>query len=384
VQALRLLKEKGALAKERSAELDALNRQLAKEKGMAKGEASGPDAKSEKPVGYVHQGLKTIDRFATVAYAAEHQYKDNHRLKESNYDARIGSLEVSTGPILPIPGIKQGKDRQAAFGLAIDLYAEDRVEHGKESRVLVDETNQDLTRVAADDLGVTDTKSGDVAGDMWLEFPLPEGVWAGFGGKVSFHYPNFDRGSRTGSRTGYLTLGGKAPTWHYWGEVDYSEILNPKTKPTVTVVRGIGDAGLDLPSKLTADLKVTHEINDYVDETASIDGPDAVTRGELIALQVFPFGVSAEARGSYELDENYLFHDIPTFGQVAADGQVATGKLTLAISPPVIPWFVLSVSQLFQKTQWKLKDEAARDAFELNVVDYLEKFVGTVGVNLAF
>ncbi len=384
VQALRLMKERGTLAKERSTELDQLNKELAKEKGMAKGDPNGTAAKSDKPVGYVHQGLKAVDRWAQVTYSAEHQYKDNHGLKESNYDAKVGALELKSGPLLPIPGIRQGKDRFAAVGLGLALAAEDRVEHGKEQRVLVDETNADLTRVAAKDLGVTDTKSGDVAAEPWIEFPLPEGVWISTGGRLAFHYPNFERGQRTGSREGYASVGGKVTLWHYAGEVGYAEILSPRTKPTMTVVHGSASAGVDLPSKLSATLAVKHEINDYVDEAASIDGPDAITRAELTVVQLLPAGISASALGSIEADQNYLFHDIQTFGQVSADGQVMTGKLSLGFTPPILPWFTASVSQLIQKTKWSLGNEAARDPFELNVVDYVEKFVGTVGVNLAF
>lgn len=384
VAALRLMKEKGTLAKERGAELDALNKQLAKEKGMGKGDPTGAAAKSDKPAGYAHQGMMFVDRFANVTYTVEHQYQDFHGLAEKNFDAKIAGLDLRGGPVLPIPGIKQGKDRFAAFGLELTLAAEDRVEHGKEQRVLADETNEDLTRVAARDLGITDTKSGDVGARTWLEFPLPEGVWVAVQGGVTFHYPEFERGGRTGSRSGGLQIGGKNGLWTYYGNTSYAEILTPKTKPQITVVKTKADVVLTLPSKLSAEFFARYTMNDYLNEENATDGPDSIGEANLLVAQTLPGGFYAGLGGFYQAQQNFLFHKIPTFGQVSADGAVTSGKALLGVTPTVIPWLNAEISEQVQKTNWALGNEEAREPFELNTVDYIEKFVGKVSVNLAF
>ncbi len=379
VQALRLMKEKGALAKERQAEIDALNKQLAQEKGM---NGAGKDGKPAEKGPYVHGGRLGVDKQAKVRYAFEHQYRDNHGYKEGNYDARVATLDVKGGPLIPISALRQGKDRLAAFGTTFSVGAENRITEGKEQRVLADEENDDLTRVLATELGTTDTTAGLVGVAPWMEFPLPEGVWAGFGGELNFTYPEFERGKRSGNRKGYVTGGGTLGFWRYGGDVSYSEILNVKTEPLVTIVGGQGSAGFAMPSKIEGDVVVTYELNDYLDETAGLDGPDALTRIHVKAKQGFPFGFTAGVELGIEQQANYIFHAIPVYGQVSADAQIMSGKAKLSANP--FPWLSASLSQLVAKTTWQIDNEAARDPFEQNVADYLEAFTGTVAVNLAF
>lgn len=384
VQALRLMKEKGALAKERNTAVDQLNKDLAKEKGMGKVDPNSAAAKSDKPAGYLHQGLQIVERFATVSYAVEHQDQNFHGLNEQNFDARIGTVEIKSGPLLPITAIRQGKDRVAAFGLGISLKAEDRVQHGTEQRTLADENNADLTRVAAKDLGVTDEKSGDVGANPWIEIPLPENLWVAFGGDFTFHYPEFSRGSRTGSRKGFVGLGAKVGVAYYSGEVSYSEIVDPKTKPSMTVSKSKVVAGMLLPSKFLGEFKAEYELNDYRNDSAQTDGPDSLLRAILKGVQEFPLGIFAGASGLFESQQNYIFHKIPTYGQVAADGQVGTGKVWLLLAPPALPWISAEISEQFQKTKWTLENETAREPFELNVADYTETFAAKLAINLAF
>lgn len=379
VQALRLMKERGALAKERQAEIDALNQQLAQEKGM---NGAGKDGKPAEKGPYVHGGRLAVGKQAKVQYGYEHQYVDNHGYKEGNYYARVSTLDVKGGPLIPIPALRQGKDRFAAFGTTVSIGAENRIRDGKEQRVLADEDNDDLTRVLATKLGTTDTTAGLVGVAPWLEFPLPEGVWAGFGGELNFTYPEFERGKRSGNRKGYVNVGGKLGVWRYGANVSYSEILNVKTEPLLTIVGGKGSAGFTTPSRIDGELVVTYELNDYLDETARLNGPDALTRAQLKLSQGFPFGFAAGVELGLEQQANYIFHAIPVYGQVAADGQIMSGKARLSADP--FPWLSASLTQLITKTTWQIDNEAAREPFEQNVADYLEAFTGTVAVNLAF
>ncbi len=375
VQALRLMQEKNALAKDRDKEKDSLAADLKKKK-------TKPDDKAPPPAdaGYVHQGLKSITKAAKVKYAVEHQFSDGP-VKSQTFDAKVSTFDLKSGPLLPIP-IKSGKDRQAAFGLQLSITAEDRITKGDEVRVLVDENNQDLTRQLNNDLGTTDVKSGIVGAEPWVEFPLPENLWLAVGGEINFTYPEFSRGDRFGYRKGYMDLALKAPAVTFTTEASYEEVLDSKTKPTTILIEGLASVEGDVMQKLTANFKVTYDMYDYLVPALGLNGPDAVTKAETSVTQALPLGIKAKLLFSYLTEANYIFHNIPTFGQVAADGQVTSGKASLSATP--VPFLTIAVSQLVSKTQWHLQNEAARDAFEVTVPDYLELFTAWVSVNMAF
>ena len=81
-----------------------------------------------------------------------------------------------------------------------------------------------------------------------------------------------------------------------------------------------------------------------------------------------------------EQQTNYVFQTIPTYGIVSADGQVATGKLTLGLAP--FPWIAATVSQLFQQTTWAVENSEAKDTFEKNVASNVTDL--TFGATIKF
>jgi tetratricopeptide (TPR) repeat protein len=384
VQALRLMQQKAALAKERDQEKDQLAADRKKDKDK-RAEAQKPAEAA--PAGYVHAGKRTVDKSATVDYAVEHQYSDNHGLSETTSDARVTTFTLTSGPLIPITPWrsgkdKTGKDRTAAVGLELTLGAEDRITTGEEQRVLLEENDEDLTRLARTDLGTLDEKSGNIAAEPWIEVPLPEGVWVALGGKIDFTYPDFERGERFGARKGYAQIAGDTGPVTYFSEVGYAEILDEKTKPVITRVNGKVWVERDLIPALKGRLAVTHDLYDYPVDELALDGPDSVTRGEARLTQTMPFGFSAQLLGAYESQVNSVFHDVPPYGQVAADGNVLTGRLRLEAAP--FSWLTGTITGLVAKTKWKLADEATREGFELHVADYLEQFTAKISVGMDF
>lgn len=371
VQALRLMQQKSALAKERDKEKDALN----------EGDKKKTAKTTEPPVDdgtYTHAGFKSITRSAKIKYDTIHQYIDHHGLKESNFDARVSTFEMKSGFIWPL-GSKT-KERRTAFGLGITLAAEDRIIKGEEQQIVVSEDDKDLQRALISDLGTTDVKSGIAAAEPWIEFPLPENLWLALGGEINYTFVDFERANRTGHRKGYGEVNGTADRLTFGGSATYKEFLDTETKPISNVVESIVYVEREIIEQLTGKLKLTHSVFDYIDEDLS--GADSATEAAMYLTQLMPLGFKLKAGAGYLTQTNYIFHGIPTYGQVSADGQTMLGRLAIVAEP--FPFLTASVSQLFNKTNWTIDNEDATDAFEVTVPDYIEEFTATVSLNMAF
>lgn len=374
VQALRLMQQKSALSKEREKEKETLTN------GARKKPVKAPPASLDADA-YAHLGFKSITKSAKVKYEAVHQYIDHHGLKEKNFDARVARVELKSGFIWPLPS-KAPKEKRSAFGLGLTLAAEDRIVSGDEQRIIVSEDEQDLQRSLVKDLGTSDVKSGVAGVEPWMEFPLPEGLWLALGGELNYTFVDFERGRRTGFRKGYAELNGNAETITYGGAGAYKEVLDTETTPISNVVEGFVFGEQELIPKLKGKVKVTHSVFDYLVEELNLDGPDSTTQLEVLLTQEMPLGFKVKGAATYMSQTNYIFHNIPTYGQVAADGQATGGRLALTADP--LPFLSASISKLINKTVWTIDNEAALDAFELNVPDYVEEFVANVSLNMAF
>lgn len=374
VQALRLLQQKSALAKDRDAERKALKDQ--KDQQIAAKSKADKDEKTP----WTHGGSKSITRSAVAKYAVEHLYYDNHGLEETTFDAKVASLTVKSGYMGPLP--MKLKDRGAAAGIQISLGAEDRITKGTEQRILVEETNEDLARVSSKDLGTTDDVSGTFTVDPWIEFPLPENTWMNVGGELSFFYPEFERGNRSGYRTGYTGLTGTLPAYDWGLDLSYSETLDAKTKPYITTTTGAASISGEVISQLKGTVKVWHDLYDYLVPELGVSGPDTKTSLRLVLAQSLPLGSKITLQGEYNHLGNYIFYNMPTYGQLSANGTTLSGKLSVSASP--VPWFSASISQLIARTTWQQDNEAAREVFERNVTDYLEQFTAWASINLFY
>jgi tetratricopeptide (TPR) repeat protein len=375
VQALRLLQQKTTLAKERDNE-----RQSLKDQNPVIGKK---DIKPESVVDniWVHTGSKTITRAAKVKYNIEHQYIDKHGLEETSYDTKVASIEVKSGAITPIP-FNAGKERVTALGLQLSLIAKDKISKGEKQRILIDESNEDLARLSQDDLGTTDYKSGIFEVNPFVEIPLPENTWLALGGDISFTYPEFERGSRTGYRAGYASLTGTLPLYKWSTKGFYSETLDSDTKPTISSSGATASISGELIKELNGKLTVRHEIYDYLVDELKIVGPDTRTTLDLKVTQILPYGSEISVLGSYANLGNYIFYKIPTYGQLSANGREVTTIISAGTSP--VPWFSLSLDQMFVKTYWEQENADAQDVFERNVPDYIEQFNVSVSINMFY
>ncbi len=375
VQALRLLQQKTTLAKERDNE-----RQNLKDQNPIGGKK---DPKPEPVVDnkWVHTGSKAITRSAKAKYNIEHQYIDKHGLEETSYDTKVASVEVKSGVILPVP-FNAGKERVTAVGLQLALIAEDRIRKGEKQRILIDESNEDLARLSQDDLGTTDYKSGIFTVEPFVEIPLPENTWLALGGDIGFTYPEFERGSRTGYRSGYGLLTGTLPLYKWSTKGFYSETVDSETRPTTSKTGATASISGDLFKDLVGKLTVRHEMFDYLIDELKIIGPDTRTNFDLAVTQILPYGSEISVLGSYANLGNYIFYSIPTYGQLSANGREVTTKITASLSP--VPWFTLSLEQLFVKTYWEQENADAKDVFERNVPDYIEQFNAWISINMFY
>lgn len=373
VQALRLLQQKSTLAKDRAAERQNLKDQRDQD---LKQKTDKPD----KPEAWKHGGSKSITRSAETKYAYEHYYYDSHGLEETTYDAKVASLTVKSGYMAPLPFTM--KERGSAAGIQLKLAAEDRITKGNEQRILVDESNEDLARVSSKDLGTTDVVSGIVSAEPWIELPLPEDTWLVFGGEINFTYPEFKRGKRSGFRQGYMSINGKLPTSSWSTDVSYTETLDSKTRPYITEVKGSAELSHQLMDQLTGMAKVMHYLYNYLMPERPVNGPDTLTIGRLRLDQDMPLSSRLRLQADYASISNNVFYNMPTYGQLAADGSYLAGTITASSTP--LPWLSLSISQTFTRYTWQQPNKEAREVFERNVIDYNEALTAWISLNLFY
>lgn len=388
LQALVLMQQKANLAKERSKEQDRLKEQTSKLKKPEAGKA--PDASKQEPPAYA--GKQGVDRKASTSFAYQHQSIDRHGYATEDYEARTGKIEVASGYIFPLP-IKQGKDRYGGLGLKLKLTGEDTIKEGTETRILVEEDAQEISRIQrqgacaadgsrteADTACRSELQSGTVGGGVFFEVPLPEEVWIALVGSLEFTYPEFKRQGRSGNREGGLVLVADHGKNTYRAEGLYAQVLDAETEPTVNLATSKLEFSSAAVTDLSLSAKLKYQSYDYLLDNA--DGPDSASSFEAAAKQSMPMGFAAGITGTYTYLSHALFHGIPTYGVVAADGQVSSAKLALEAAP--LPWFKFEVAQLIAKTRWTIDLPEAEQAFSIKVPDYIEEFNAGLTLNLVF
>lgn len=375
VATLQLLKQKS--------ELDAVRRKerelLAEARKSAKDDSADKDG---KPVvdNDKHKGKKSVTKDAKVGFSTFRQTTDYHGFKEETYDVQLAQFSLYSGVLAPLPvGIKE---RKAAFGLQLMLKAEDRNAKGAETRVIIDETNDDLTRVLAGQKENQHSKSGIVSAEPWFEFPLPEDVWLAVGGELYFTYGDFERQNRSGTRKAYVGLAGEGNGLDYTAGFSYQEVLNTDTLATTTILEGLGSLAHSFEHDFAMKLNGSHKLYDYLMTNLNLNGPDSLTAVVVSATQGLPWGFGLAGETGYLYQGNHTVFDLPRFGQVSANGQTTHIKLALKAAPA--PWFSASIEQLFQMTQWDVDPAEVQEVYELNVPNYLDQFTAAAALNLSF
>ena len=404
VQALQLMQQRSTLAKERDKERDALAAEAKTRRDKRRPEEL-PKPPSDAP--YEHKGFKSISRTAEGKYTVERQSADRYGYSKAVYEAKVADFDLTTGPLLPLPikvGKENGRDRQGAAGLKLALGAEDAIRTGREQRLLVEQSSEDLTRQFNQDLGTTETKLGKLAADAWVELPAPGGFWGTVGGEAEYYFPNLSRSDRTGFRRGYLDVNHRALPVATKTEASYKEIVAPSNRATIKVTGALVEVGADWPERFAVRGKLAYDHYSYLAEGRDFvarvgtsdfgatngpfgnmfDGPDSVTTAEVKGIQYLPFGAKVELLGAWQNEPNYIFNAMPTYGQIAADGQVFTGKVTFALTPTALPIATISLSEMVSRSNWKLHNPDTRTVFEVNQSNYLEDFVAWASIKLLF
>jgi len=376
VGALILLKEKGNLDAERYREKEAQS--IAEKQRALDLKAM---TSTNKPTDVVarteHQGFRNIARYADLKLQKEHQTVDYHGLRTSSFDATIGQTNVASGVLLSARG-----ERPPVLGLQVKLSAEHRNSKGQEQRLITDDEGSGLVRAIARDFGTNEQVHGKVESEIFGEVPLPGLIWWSTGANVQFTYPNFRRGNRSGSRKGYTAVAGRRGAATLGSEASYEEILDADTKPITKSGEFQVYSEGQVIDALTFKGQAGYKSFDYVTAESTIDGPDVRMQGEAQITQLLPFSVAISLQLTGQYLKNYIFHSIPSFREVASDGQVGIAKFTFEASP--ISFLQLGISEELKRSKWLLQNEAARESFELNVSDYTESFVAWVKVNLLF
>ena len=116
---------------------------------------------------------------------------------------------------------------------------------------------------------------------------------------------------------------------------------------------GGGTLGLssEVATKLTLGTELEHQQLNYFNEGELLDGPDSISSLNLNATQLLPLNLKIRAGAKYQLQNNYLFHNVPNYAQLSADGQNLTGKATFEGSP--LPFLSLGVSTVVSSTTWQ-------------------------------
>lgn len=404
IQALRLIFQKNQLAREREAEKEALEQKNLPKKKIdvhpLPPMPPAPVTAIPPPTPEHHLGFRLTPKFAFAGFESERQVIDNFGTKRSQFKANVSTFDFGTGPKVVSSMVEDGQ-RKTGFGFFLGLNGEHRETSGNEQRIVIDEKNDDRQRILSQEQPPKYQRSGRWTANPWIEMPMPWGLWTALSAEASYKYPDLEKTNRTAYHRGVFELGGKSDTGLSGGGLQgyYQELINPKSQIT-TAVSGVKLGGFfELPSHLALSSTAGFEVYDYRKKDLTINGPDNLTTLEIAAVQGFPLGFTLKVAGLVEKSERFVFFDIPTFNTVVANGVATSGLVVLSLGPqlalgtypfhviatqPFVPYIQAQVTGLVRKTRWDLQNKEAREVFEYNVPDYIERVSGRVTLNLNF
>ena len=386
VQALRLLHQQHELAKERELERETIA--LATPKKRVKTEAeSAPLADLVSVNNY--QGFKAVQKNANLQYLVEQQSSSRGGDARNTFNAKIATLNVLSGPQVTLPfrqgqtqGQGQTKERQGAVGLQLNLGIEHRDQTGTEQTVWADVSDQMLARQLSTRLGTKAEIYGKAGAEPWLELPLFSNLWFDIGGEINMAFGDFDKSKTFGYHRGFADLRGRYGFGTVYLSGVYRDIFQVNDQQILQGGGGTLGLSSEVATKLTLVTELEHQLLNYFNEGEFLDGPDNISSLNLNATQLLPLNLKIRAGAKYQLQNNYLFHNVPNYAQLSADGQNVTGKASLEGSP--LPFISLGVSALVSSTTWQVHDEATKPAFEQSVPTYTQEVNLWAGVNLLF
>lgn len=350
------------------------------------GTSPASSASSATPAPYEHKGFTGVSKMVTIKGEQRDQLSDNHGFNSSTAQVSIGSFKFQQGAFLPFGGgsepVKDGGKniRKNAFSLQLLFGGEDRLIRGKERRIVIVEDDQDLVRILQTDPVKKHRQFAYVGVDPSLEFALPGDWWLQTGASGYFEYPDFKRLGRTGVVKGIAGIGTKRGKSTFQLSGSSGVLLDTKNKTTTETKDGTARFSQELNS--SAGLEVEAVIKDFRYKDESLDGPDqSLSVSGLFSYQL-GFGLSANIFGAYERQKNSIFHNMPTYNSLSADGDVLTYEANL--SARLAGWLGFSATQTVSKTTWNIHQDFAEEIFKTNVPDYLSLFKANVAIYFPF
>lgn len=376
IQEMKLIYEKRGLAEERARERKQIEAQIRTEKPVRLSAKDHPNIQEEEK--YKHAGFEEVETAPEFGLLFKNQVVDYHGYAEEVAKLRTGYFQFSGGPLIPLP-LKVNKD-QAAIGLQIVLRAEEQEREGIERRnVQVDDTD-DIQRILTTDPGKKNSKFGTLTLQPWIEVPTKLNMWVAVGGKLSLRYPDFERSDMSSTRAGYLRLGSKVSGRTYSTKYQYAEIVDSDSKRMQAIHSWMFEWHFDLTKNLGLDVGLLHDFFEYDDP--QLDGPSSATSLSADLYDELPLNFVLGLKVYAQHQSQNLKHDLPTYGDVSADGQTYTGKLYLSAEP--VDWFGITVSTVVQKTKWQVEPTEAQETYEKNTPDFQQEFTAEAVLNLLF
>ena len=179
---------------------------------------------------------------------------------------------------------------------------------------------------------------------------------------------NFQKNQRAANRGAYTDLRQKLSFGTISFNGSYHEITDPSGTPTVQIGDGTLGVSSEVVPKLTLNSELRYQQFLYVNNGKNLDGPDSLNSISLGATQLLPLNLKIRALAQYQLLSNYLFHQVPTYTQLSANGQGFSGKASLDGSP--WPFVTFGASTLISSTNWSLYDSSTGQAFSQAVPNY--------------
>jgi len=361
VTSLRILQERAELEKSTADE----KKRITAEAGQAK-TVSQPAAPAEPapPAPYSHAGFFGVTRLGTISHKRTDETAAFHSQSEKHYKSDIAAFSFSHGPVVPL-NFKRD-NRQAAVGAQFDLRATNIASEGSKVLLKYNQT-EEIVQTLVEKSPLETTRSGDIGGNIWIEYPLPSNMWLGVDAHLSFTYPNFERGQRYGVRGAYAQLAWMtegANTWIGTLGATYDLIVDSETKPFLSSLALDGSLSIKLPTSSTLTFGGRYSVLESQIPQAGVPGPQTSVSGFTSLRQDFPLTISLTATGSAEKKELYTAKD-PEQGGIlisTADGNTLSGSAKLGLAP--FGWLSLAASYKFSKNYWSIHNKNQTERFE--------------------
>jgi tetratricopeptide (TPR) repeat protein len=363
VSSLRTLQERAELEKTTAEEKKRLTLEASQLNNGGESSAAPAAEPSGKP-SYSHSGFFGVTRLGKLTHNSTNEVAVFHTQSEKRYKTDISAFSFSHGPLLPL-NFKRD-NRQAAVGAQLNLKAANVASEGSKVLLKYNQT-EDIVNTLIEKSPLQTTTSGDIGGNLWIEFPLPSNIWFGFDAHLSFTYPNFKYGQRYGVRGTYAQLAWMrqaATTWVGTLGATYDLIVDSQTEPFLSNFAIDGSLSLKLPTSSTLTLGGRYSLMESQVPQVSVPGPQTSFSGFASIKQDFPLMVSLAATGSAEKKELYTATDPDQGGVIlsTADGDNLSGSIKLTFAP--FAWLSTAGTYRFSKNYWNIHNKSQTERFE--------------------